>query len=129
MRLLLDTATYIWFVKDDSRLTLNARSLLLDASNELFLSTASAWEIVIKHAKGQLELGVPVEEFLTEQRRLHWIESLPINEDAVLKVRELPLIHQDPFDRIIIAQALVEDMAIVTPDGVIAQYAVPVAGG
>ena len=126
MRLLLDTATYIWLVNDDTQLSTNARSLLADPANQLYLSAASAWEIVIKHAKGQLELSIPVESFLTEQRRLHWVESLPIGEDAVLRVRDLPPIHQDPFDRILIAQALSEDMTIVTSDRLMRRYSVPV---
>ena len=127
MRLLLDTATYIWLINDDAQLSSGARELIADPANRLYLSADSAWEIVIKHAKGQLELATPVESFLVDQRRLHWIESLPISEDAVLLVRELPHFHQDPFDRIIVAQALAEEMTIVSSDRLIRRYAAPVA--
>lgn len=126
MRLLLDTATYIWLVMDGSQLSRNARLLLADPSNQLYLSTASAWEIVIKHAKGHIELGMPIEAFLTHQRHIHWVESLPITEDAVLALRHLPDMHQDPFDRLLIAQAVAEDMTIITSDRLISRYPVAV---
>lgn len=126
MNLLLDTATYIWLINDDAQLSSGARTLIADPANRLYLSAASAWEIAIKHSKGQLELAIPVEAFLVEQRRLHWIESLPITENAVLLVGSLPLIHQDPFDRMIVAQALAEEMTILTSDRLVRRYPAPV---
>ena len=124
MRLLLDTATFIWMVEGHSKLSAAARSLIADASNELFLSAASAWEIAVKHDLGRLELHVPPDEYVWQQRQLHRIESLSIDETAALQSAKLPNVHRDPFDRILISQAILGGMAIVTPDRLIRMYPV-----
>ena len=124
MRLLLDTAVFIWLVDGDARLSAQARELIVDPSNEVYLSAASAWEIAIKYSVGRLLLRVPPDEYVTGQRRLHRIEALPVGEQAALQVHKLPAFHRDPFDRIIIAQAIVEGLAVVTPDPQIRQYPV-----
>ena len=105
MRLLLDTATFIWLVEGDAKLSESARASITDPAKEVFLSAASAWEIV-KHGLGRLVLRVPPDEYVTRQRRLHRVESLPIGEDATLQVGKLPGFHCDPFDRIIVKQAI-----------------------
>lgn len=124
MRLLLDTATFIWMAEGHTKLSATARSLISDASNELFLSAASAWEIAVKHDLGRLELRVPPDEYVCQQRRLHRIEALSIDEVAALQSAKLPNVHRDPFDRILISQAILGGMAIVTPDRLIRKYPV-----
>ncbi len=124
MRLLLDTATFIWLAEDHSKLSATARSLIADASNEVFLSAASAWEIAVKHDLGRLDLRVPPDEYVWQQRQLHRIESLSIDEAAALQLAKLPDVHRDPFDRILISQAILGGMVIVTPDRLIRMYPV-----
>lgn len=126
MRLLLDTATFIWLAEGDAKLSEPARDSIADPANEVFLSVASVWEIVIKHGLGRLALRVPPDEYVARQRRLHRIGSLPIGEAAALQVEKLPSVHRDPFDRIIVAQAIVEGLAIATADPLIKAYPVPV---
>ena len=126
MRLLLDTVAFIWLVEGNPRLSESAQGLIADPANEVYLSAASAWEIAIKYAIGRLLLRMPPEEYVTGQRRLHLIESLPVSETAALQVHKLPALHDDPFDRIIVAQAIVEGLAVVTPDRHISQYPVRV---
>ena len=126
MRLLLDTVAFIWLVEGNPRLSESAQGLIADPANEVYLSAASAWEIAIKYSIGRLLLGVPPEEYVTGQRQLHSIESLPVGETAALQVHKLPALHDDPFDRIIVAQAIVEGLAVVTPDRHISQYPVRV---
>lgn len=125
MRLLLDTATFIWLVEGDSALNQHARESIVDPENEVFLSAASAWEIVINHSLGRLVLHVPPDEYVTDQRRLHRIETLSMSELATSQADTLPSIHRDPFDRIIVAQAIVHGLTIVTSDRLIRMYPVP----
>ena len=124
MRLLLDTATFIWMAEGHSKLSAAAGSLIADASNELFLSAASAWEIAVKHDLGRLDLRMPPDEYVWQQRQLHRIESLSIDEAAALQSDKLPNVHRDPFDRILISQAILGGMALVTPDRLIRMYPV-----
>ena len=126
MRLLLDTAVFIWLVEGDARLSEPVQGLITDPANEVYLSAASAWEIAIKYSVGRLLLRAPPEQYVTGQRRLHRIETLPVGEQAALQVHKLPDYHRDPFDRIIIAQAIVDGLAVVTPDHQIRQYPVRV---
>ena len=127
MRLLLDTVAFIWLVEGSSRLSAPARESIIDSANDAYLSAASAWEIAIKHGLGRLPLRVPPEEYVVEQRRRHRIDTLPITEEAALQVDKLPNLHRDPFDRLIVAQAIVEGMIVVTPDRLISMYPVRIA--
>ena len=124
MRILLDTVTFIWMAEGHPKLSAAARSLISDASNEIFLSAASAWEIAVKHDLGRLDLRVLPDEYVSQQRQLHRIESLSIDEAAALQSSKLPDVHRDPFDRILISQAILGGMAIVTPDRLIRRYPV-----
>ena len=124
MRLLLDTVTFLWLAEGDPKLSDRARRLIVDPANEAFLSAASAWEIAIKHGLGRLHLRVAPPEYVPEQRRLHRIESLPISEEELLQVGKLPNLHRDPFDRVIVAQAIVHGMSVATPDDMIRKYPV-----
>ena len=127
MRLLLDTVAFIWLIDGSSRLAESAKNTIIDPGNEVYLSAASAWEIAIKHGLGRLPLRVPPDRYVVEQRRLHRIDSIPITEVAALQVGKLPNLHRDPFDRLIVAQAIVEGMTVVTPDRLISMYPVRVA--
>ena len=126
MRLLLDTVAFLWLAEDDAHLTAAAREAIVDPANDVFLSAASAWEIAIKHGLGRLGLRVPPDEYVPQQRRLHRIETLGIDEDATLQAGKLPDLHRDPFDRLLVAQAIVHGLTIVTPDRLIRDYPVSV---
>ena len=125
MRLLLDTATFLWLAEGDTNLGEAARDAITDPANAVLLSSASAWEIAIKHSLGRLQLRVPPEDYVPRQRRLHRIESLAISEEATLQVGKLPDLHRDPFDRLLVAQAIVHGLTIATPDRLIKDYPVP----
>lgn len=127
MRLLLDTCTFLWIITDSPDLSPGARELFADQGNEVFLSVASTWEIVVKHRLGRLPLPEQPRLFLPRQRRQHGIHSLPIEEDAVLQLSRLPDYHRDPFDRILICQAIARGLVLLTPDPAITQYAVRTA--
>ncbi|AVH69377.1 type II toxin-antitoxin system VapC family toxin [Nostoc sp. 'Lobaria pulmonaria (5183) cyanobiont'] len=124
MRALLDTHAFIWWVTNDPQLSANARNVIADSDNILFLSVVSAWEIVIKNKLGKLTLPEPVEEYIPSRLAINRFESLPIQMSHVLQVASLPSIHRDPFDRILIAQSQVENLPIVTIDQKITQYLV-----
>ncbi|MEA5569391.1 type II toxin-antitoxin system VapC family toxin [Anabaena sp. UHCC 0399] len=126
MRALLDTHTFIWWVIDDNRLSSTARNIIADPGNNLFFSAASAWEIVIKVRLGKLNLPEPPETYIPSRLTINRFESLPIHMNHALQVVNLPALHQDPFDRIIIAQSQVEKMPIITVDNKIKQYPVDV---
>ncbi|HCQ20766.1 MAG: twitching motility protein PilT [Aphanizomenon flos-aquae LD13] len=126
MRVLLDTHVFIWWVTDDSQLSSIADKIITDPSNELFLSSASAWEIVIKVRLGKLSLPETPETYIPSRLKINRFQSLPIQMVHALQVANLPDLHRDPFDRIIIAQSQVENMAILTVDSQIIQYPVDV---
>ncbi len=122
MRLLLDTCTFLWIIVGDRRLSKRARSLVVDPGNEVYLSVVSAWEIVVKHGLGRLPLPTDPETLVPYERERHQIEALPLDEAAALNVRRLPALHRDPFDRMLVSQAITAGLAIVTPDRDIRQY-------
>ena len=127
MRLLLDTVTFLDAVLRPKDLSARAKDLLLDAENERYFSVASTWEITIKYSAGKLLLPDHPEQFIPEHRNKLAAGLLPIDEESVLHVTRLPLVHRDPFDRILISQALVHGMVLVTPDARIARYPVRTA--
>ena len=122
MNILLDTCTFLWIVADSPNLSANARRLFADPDNDVCLSVASAWEIIVKHGLGKLPLPEPPHDFILNWRTRHKIESLPIDEPAVLQLSRLPEYHRDPFDRIIICQAIANGLVILTPDTYITKY-------
>ncbi len=126
MRFLLDTCTFLWLLLDAPRVSGRARQLFGDPANEAFLSVVSAWEIAVKYAAGRLGLPQPPEQFIPEWRRRHGIESLALDEEAALCASRLPKLHSDPFDRMLVCQAIVHGLPILTPDPQIAQYPVRV---
>lgn len=124
MRLLLDTCTFLWAVDEQSRLSDAARSLVIDPGNEVFLSAVSAWEIALKQSGGRLALSEPALQFVPKYRAAHRFLELPLDETAALRLGQLPAMHKDPFDRMLICQAIAHGLAIVTPDPLIAGYPV-----
>ena len=122
MNFLLDTCTFLWIVLDPSQLSSRAASLAQDPTNRLFLSAVSAWEIAVAHGLGRVSLQVSPQQLVPSQRALHGIDLLPLTEGEALRVVTLPLIHKDPFDRMLICQALVNDLVLLTPDALIRQY-------
>ena len=124
MRLLLDTCTFLWIAVDAKDLSGRARKLFVDPGNDVFLSVASAWEIAVKNRLGKLPLPEPVERFVPALRERHGIESLSLDEESALHEARLPALHRDPFDRILVSQAIVHGLVILTPDSQIQQYPV-----
>jgi len=122
MKILLDTCTFLWIITDDPNLSLRARELFADPENDIYLSAVSAWEIAIKHSLGRLPLPKKPEQFIPAQRVQHGIKSLALEEDDSLYVTKLPELHRDPFDRMLICQAIVNGMVILTPDESITKY-------
>lgn len=122
MRALLDTSTFLWFVSDSDKLSTNARHFIADLENELFLSVASLWEIAIKTSLGKLELLRPFDQLIAEQIQLNTITVLPIQIHHLSEVIDLPFHHRDPFDRLIIAQSIVEQLPVITKDSAFSQY-------
>lgn len=126
MRVLLDTHAFLWFVTDDQRLNRYAYSSITNPSNDVFLSAGSLWEIVIKTSLGKLPLAEPFEELIPAQLAAERIVVLPIEMPHLAELRRLPFHHRDPFDRLIIAQAIAEGMLVVSRDPAFAQYDVEV---
>ena len=122
MKLLLDTCTFLWIAGQPSGLSDRARALFQSPENEVYLSAASGWEIAIKHALGRLPLPAPADQLIPALRSKHGIESLPIDEESTLQLLRLPLLHRDPFDRILVCQSIIHGMAVLTPDPLIGQY-------
>jgi PIN domain nuclease of toxin-antitoxin system len=124
MKILLDTCTFLWIITDDPNLSSRARELFSDPAHDIYLSVVSAWEIAIKHAIGRLPLPKKPEQFIPSQRARHGITSLALEEEDTLYVTRLPEFHRDPFDRMLICQAIVNGMTILTPDESITRYPV-----
>ena len=122
MKLILDTHAFLWWIADSDRLSRRAREILSEPGNTLLLSAASAWEIVLKQQIGKLKLPKPADKYIPAQLALNRIDTLPISLSHTLRLADLPLHHRDPFDRILIAQSIVERMPIVTADPLFAHY-------
>jgi PIN domain nuclease of toxin-antitoxin system len=126
MELLLDTHVFLWFISGDKRLSGAMRDSIRDSNNEVYLSVVSLWETVIKYQLGRLPLPQPPDSYLPTQRQRHQIASLPLDEASVSQLAHLPQIHRDPFDRMLVCQALEHSLTIVTVDDAICAYPVPV---
>jgi len=126
MRILLDTHAFLWWITDDQRISLQARGLMADRRSDLFVSSASGWEIAVKASLGRIKLPSPIDRFLIEQLRENRMEVLPIQMAHALHVQTLPRCHRDPFDRILVAQAQLEKLTILSGDQEIAQCDVEV---
>ena len=124
MKYLLDTHTLLWFLAGDKKLSHRARQLIDDPSNEKFLSIASLWEIAIKVGLGKLDLDKPFEQMFPERLDFNRIQILDITVDSLIKLTTLPFHHRDPFDRLIIAQGLVEGLPIISVDMIFDAYGI-----
>ncbi|WP_088240315.1 type II toxin-antitoxin system VapC family toxin [Calothrix rhizosoleniae] len=126
MKILLDTHIFLWFISGDSRLPADIREAIRDLDNSVYLSVVSIWEAIIKYQLGKLPLPESPEIYLTKQRDLHQITSLAIDESSVAQLAQLPPLHRDPFDRMLICQALQNGLSIATVDAEIRAYSVSV---
>ena len=120
---LLDTSTWIWFVTDDSRLSAKAKTRLEDAESVIYLSLVSLWELAIKARLGrELQLPRPFHQMVDEELSADRFQLLPITVAHIKQVYDLPRIHRDPFDRLLIAQSLAEDLPIISSDSAFDRY-------
>ncbi|MDZ4259995.1 MAG: type II toxin-antitoxin system VapC family toxin [Gemmatimonadales bacterium] len=126
MRVLLDTQVWLWMLAAPDRLSSQSRALLVAAENELLLSAASAWEIAIKHGLGKLQLPESPAKYIPRMVVHTSVTPLPIHHRHALHVAELPEHHRDPFDRLLVAQAQVEGVPIMSADRHFRQYDVEV---
>ena len=124
MKLLLDTCTFLWINADAPDLSEAAREAFTHPSNIVYLSAVSSWEIMVKHALGKLPLPEAPANFIRGGRQIHRITPLPLSEQATWHLADLPDLHRDPFDRMLICQAIAQDLCILTPDPLIRQYPV-----
>ena len=124
MKLLLDTAAFLWYVSADRRLPVATRDLISAAENDVWLSVVSVWEIVVKTELKRLQLPGPAWSYVTAQRERHAVAPLALEESAVANLSKLPAVHRDPFDRMLVCQALAQDLVVVTNDPLIERYPV-----
>jgi len=122
LKALLDTHVFLWWITDEPQLPAHIRKVISDIGNELFFSAASCWEIAIKAQLGKIKLPAKPDIFISEQLAINEIQSMPVQSSHALHVFNLPPLHRDPFDRIIVAQAYLENMPVITSDSLISQY-------
>lgn len=121
----MDTHTFIWWDGEPSRLSPRVLALLQDPASTVLLSVVSIWEILIKSQLGKLSLRIPLSEIIAQQVE-NGVEILPVTLAHTLDLEELPPAHKDPFDRLLIAQARIEDAALLSVDQVFARYPVQI---
>jgi PIN domain nuclease of toxin-antitoxin system len=124
VNLLLDTHTFIWWDSEATRLSPKALASCQDKENILFLSVATVWEMQIKLQLGKLKLRLPLTQVIENQQEINNLKILPVTLAHALAVGKLPAHHKDPFDRLLIAQAKVEDFTLISADPVFVQYSV-----
>lgn len=122
MKVLLDTHAFLWLIAGDERLSKKASTIFLDTKNSLYFSAASFWEISIKESLGKISLKKGWTQIIQDEMEINAIHWLPIEIRHCSKVAELPFHHRDPFDRMLIAQAMTEDMKILTRDHQFSDY-------
>lgn len=128
MKLLLDTHIFLWFISGDERLPEDICKDIRDLNNDVYLSVVSLWEAIVKHQIGKLPLPKSPSVYLPVQRQKHQIASLPLDEASVSQLANLPPIHRDPFDRMLVCQALEHSLVVVTVDDIMCKYPVPIWG-
>lgn len=126
MKILLDTHVFLWAITDSPRLSVEQRELFLDEDNELHLSVASLWEMLIKAGLGRLPLPEPATEYLVRQMEKNRIVLLPIRIAHLAELQRLPLLHRDPFDRMLVAQARSEKLRMLSVDERMLEYGIEV---
>jgi PIN domain nuclease of toxin-antitoxin system len=125
MKALLDTHTFLWAISGDERLSQRARQIFIGPS-DLWFSVASIWEILIKVRIGKMPLPSPAGPYIVKKLVENRIETLPVSRDHVLRVENLPTHHNDPFDRMLVAQSLEEKLPLATADRIFKRYPVEV---
>ncbi|MCP4112057.1 MAG: type II toxin-antitoxin system VapC family toxin [Desulfobacteraceae bacterium] len=120
---------FLWFISGDERLSELVRDEIQHPENEVFLSPVSIWECIIKYQIGKLPLPETPAVYLPRQRKRHFISSLPLDENSAIRLITLPPVHRDPFDRMLICQAIENNLIIVTADGTICSYPVRTMNG
>jgi PIN domain nuclease of toxin-antitoxin system len=126
MKLLLDTHIFLWFINGDTRLPSATLGAIRNPANEVYLSAVSCWEITVKYQLGKLPLPDSPDLFLPHQRQLHSFYALPLEEACIGYLLQLPDYHRDPFDRMLISQALYHGLTLVSEDATVRSYPVPV---
>ena len=124
MKILLDTCAFLWLTTDAPELSDKAKILFQNTENAVYLSSVSVWEIIVKHQLGKLPLPSAADDFIKQQCEKHFIEYLALDEKAVFHLSRLPNHHRDPFDKMLICQAIAHDLTILTSDKLIMQYPV-----
>jgi PIN domain nuclease of toxin-antitoxin system len=124
MKFIADTHAFPWFVTDSPQLSARAKTLFEASDSERLLSMASVWEIAIKTGLGKLSFKKPLEQFLPEQVALNYVRLLDISFSHTLRVADLPFYHRDPFDRMIVAQSLIENFPILSNDTALDAYGI-----
>ena len=124
MRVLLDTCEFLWLVAGDTKLSPLVTAAVRDPQNTVFLSAVSFWEISLKHSLGKLPLPQPPAQFVPQQRDKHMIAPLVLDEAAVAELSVLPGLHRDPFDRMLICQAMAHGLTLASSDSLVRQYPV-----
>ena len=125
MNILLDACSFLWALEEPERLSEEARRVFAQKENRLFLSAVTVWEIALKYRLERLHLPAPPSVTIPRAMRDLKLTSLDLDISSAMRVASLPLHHKDPFDRMLVCQSLCHDMAILTPDALIKQYAVP----
>jgi PIN domain nuclease of toxin-antitoxin system len=126
MNLLLDTHIFLWFISGDPRLAEKLCDSIRNPDNEVYLSVVSIWEAIVKYQLGKLPLPESPEIYFPKQRDRHLITNLNLDEGSVAQLAQLPPLHRDPFDRMLICQALQHDLTIITIDSAIQAYSVSI---
>ena len=124
MKLLLDTHIFLWWDSEPTKLSNNVLTALTDPRNSLFLSVVSVWEMQIKKDIGKLSIRIALADMLIEQETKNQIKVLPIEAKHIFGLETMPQHHKDPFDRLIIAQAIVEDLTMISNDGIFSSYGI-----
>ncbi len=122
MKFLLDTCTFLWLTKGSEELSPTAIDAFAGPKNEVYLSAVSAWEINVKFRLGKLALPLSPDKFIPKERKRHMVTSLDLSEQDTLHLGKLPTPHKDPFDRMLVCQAIEHSLTILTPDPLVTQY-------
>ena len=126
MTYLLDTGVWLWSVGEPTRISPKAREVIVDVKQDVFLSAATSWEVAIKASSGKLHLPEPPDLFVPRRMASQGLRGLAVSHQHALTAFALPVHHRDPFDRLLIAQAQVEDMTLITADRMFDRYPVKV---
>lgn len=124
MKVLLDTCAFIWLVTDDPKLSGLAKEIFLDEGNEILLSAVTGFEIAVKYSLGKLQLAEPPGEFVTNRMNANALTELPVSMSHALALQNMPLHHKDPFDRLLVAQAIVNQIPLLSADQQLSAYAI-----